>query len=406
MKLKLSEGLFNASFLPYLYDYANRIEIYYGGAGSGKSHFLAQKLIIKALQNSRRVLVIRKTLASMRESCWRLICDILAEWRIYNYCAVNKSDFTISLPNGSQFIFKGLDDPEKIKSIEGISDLWIEEATELTNADEFDQLTLRIRARTPFNQIYLSYNPVSRANWVYLRFHASAYPGAVVHKSTYKDNRFLTADYVAKLEALIKTNPLYYRVYALGEFCSLDKTVFTNWTIEERQQFNYNVAIFGLDFGYINDPSAFVAAKVNTAEKEIYIFDELYQVGLLNDSIARWIKYKGYGKETIYADAAEQKSIDEIKRNGVDHIKPAVKGQGSIMWGIDLLQQYRIIVSPTCENMITELQNYSWKKDKKTGEYINEPADEYNHLCDALRYAMQRIYKPGLRTMPKSVLGL
>ena len=406
MRLKLSADLFNPAFFPYLTDYDNRIEIYYGGAGSGKSHFVAQKLIIKALRSARRVLVIRKTLASIRESCWRLVCDLLAEWQLYNYCGINKSDFTITLPNGSQFIFKGLDDPEKIKSIEGVSDLWIEEATELSNADEYDQLLLRIRARTKGNQIYLSYNPVSRANWVYQRFHAKHEPGSVVHKSTYKDNRFLPADYVAKLESLINTNPLYYRVYALGEFCSLDKTVFTNWTIEDRQDFAYNTAVFGLDFGYINDPSAFVAAKVNTAEKQIYIFDELYQQGLLNDSIAKWIKYRGYAKETIYADAAEQKSIEEIKRNGIDHIKPAVKGQGSIMWGIDLLKQYRIIVSPKCENMITELQNYSWKKDKKTGEYINEPQDEYNHLCDALRYAMQKIIKPGLRTMPKSVLGL
>ena len=406
MKIKLSKGLFNESFYPYLMDYSARTEVYYGGAGSGKSHFIAQKLIVKALTQKRRILVIRKTLASIRESCWRLICDVLSSWKIYQYCSVNKSDFTITLPNGSQFIFKGLDDPEKIKSIEGITDLWVEEASELSNADEFDQLQLRIRSRQEQTQTILSYNPVSRANWVYERFHEHAEPGTVVHKSTYKDNRFLTPEYIAKLESLINTNPLYYRVYALGEFCSLDKTVFNNWEIAEIKDFPCNVAIFGLDFGYVNDPSAFVAAKVNTDTKQIYIFDEMYQVGLLNNSIAQWIKYRGYTKETIFADAAEQKSIEEIKRNGVDHIKPAVKGAGSIMWGIDLLQQYHIIVDPKCENMITELQNYSWKKDRKTGEYINEPVDEYNHLCDALRYAMQRIYKPGLRTMPKSVLGL
>lgn len=406
MKINISKKIFNETFFPFLNSYETKIEVYYGGAGSGKSHFVAQKLLIKALRSQRRVLVVRKTLASIRDSCWKLITDILSKWQLLLYCQINKTEYSVTLPNGSVFIFKGLDDPEKIKSIEGITDIWVEEASELNNEDEFDQLLLRLRSGHDDDQVFLSYNPVSKANWVYRRFHEHTPEQAVVHKSTYKDNRFLSPEYVATLEALIRTNPTYYKVYALGEFCSLDKLVFNNWEIASLPDFAFNEVIFGLDFGYVNDPSAFVYAKVNTKDKQIYICDEMYQTGMMNDSIASWIKYKGYAKERIYADAAEQKSIDEIKRNGVPNIKPAIKGQGSIMWGIDLLQQYHIIVDPKCENMITELQNYSWRKDRKTNEYVNEPNDEFNHLCDALRYAMQKIYKPGIRVMPKSVLGL
>ena len=167
--------------------------------------------------------------------------------------------------------------------------------------------------------------------------------------------------------------------------------------------FKYDELICGLDFGYVNDPSAFIAAKVNLATKEIYIFDEFYQKQLLNDAIAKLIIEKGYGKEIIFADSAEQKSIEEIRRAGVQRIRPAAKGPGSINWGINLIQQYKIYVDPSCTNTITELENYSWKKDKSTGEYTNEPNDEYNHLLDALRYGIQKIQKNRLITMSKNM---
>lgn len=410
MKLKLSRNLFNDSFFPFLTDYKTRTEVYYGGAGSGKSVFVAQKLLIKAIRTTRRVLVIRKVAASLKDSCWQLILDLLVKWKLYFYCKINKSDLTITLPNGSVFIFKGLDDPEKIKSITGITDIWVEEASELTNEDEYDQLELRLRANVSDSQMFLSYNPISKANWVYRRFHESQPDEVLIHKSTYKDNRFLPKAYIRKLESLIKTNPVYYRVYVLGEFTSLDKLVFTNWEVRDFDDdlniFEFDDAIFGLDFGYVNDPTAFVAVKVNKKRKELYIYDELYQTGMLNSSIANWIKYKGYSKEVIYADSAEQKSIEEIKRQGVSRIKPAAKGKGSVMWGIDIINQYRCYIASKCVNTITEFQNYSYKKDRKTNEYINEPVDEFNHLCDALRYAMQKITKPQLNSMSKRALGL
>lgn len=185
------------------------------------------------------------------------------------------------------------------------------------------------------------------------------------------------------------TNPTYYKIYGEGEFCSLDKLVYNNWTIGTIEDTSNLELLLGLDFGYVNDATAFVVAYLDETNKTIYIEQEVYQTGLLNNQIADFINYMGFAKSVIIADSAEQKSIEEIRQKGISRIKPAVKGQGSIMQGIQKLQQYQLIVNPQCVNMITELQNYSYKKDKATNEYINEPIDAFNHLCDALRYSLQ-----------------
>jgi phage terminase large subunit len=196
-----------------------------------------------------------------------------------------------------------------------------------------------------------------------------------------------------------KMNPTKYKIYALGQFATLDKLVYTYWDIEK---FDYreiikntpnSEALFGLDFGYINDPSAFVALVADKDNKILYIFDEFYKKGLLNDAIAKEIKNKNYAKEIIIADSAEQKSIEEIKREGISRIKGARKGKDSILNGIQLIQQYKMIVHPNCVNVIEELRNYTWQKDRSTGEYINKPIDTYNHALDALRYACECLNK-------------
>ena len=185
------------------------------------------------------------------------------------------------------------------------------------------------------------------------------------------------------------TNPTYYKIYGEGEFCSLDKLVYNNWTIGTIEDTSNLELLLGLDFGYVNDATAFVVAYLDETNTTLYIEQEVYQTGLLNNQIADFINYMGFAKSVIIADSAEQKSIEEIRQKGISRIKPAVKGQGSIMQGIQKLQQYQLIVNPQCVNMITELQNYSYKKDKATNEYINEPIDAFNHLCDALRYSLQ-----------------
>lgn len=410
MKLNIHKNIFLPAYYDDLRDYGKRFLVLYGGAGSGKSHYAAQKLVFKALTDKRKILVLRKINKTTKNSTFQMLLDTLSQFQILNYCRINRTDFTITLPNGSVFLCMGLDDSEKIKSITGLTDAWLEEATEFT-LDDFSQINLRIRAPGVENQqIILSFNPVSKANWCYLQFFAEnvdydefRQDVKIIHTS-YLDNRFLPEEYVKALLQMKNTNEPYYKIYALGEFGSLDKLVYNNWQILDFDKDKIKgQMVCGLDFGYTNDPTAFVASIVT--EDRIYVFKEWGGTGFLNDQIARAIQTIGFGKSVIMADSAEQKSIDEIKRLGVQRIKPCVKGKGSILQGIQKLQQYEIIVHPDCENVIEELNNYSWKKDKNTNEYINEPLDMYNHYLDALRYSMQCLeQRLQLNTMSKDLL--
>lgn len=410
MQLNLSKKIFNPAYLPYLNNYDNRVEVYYGGSGSGKSHFIVQKLIIKALASKRKILVVRKVMATHRESTWQLILDILSQFKILSFCKVNKSNFTITLPNGSVFTFRGMDDSEKIKSITGITDIWVEEASELS-LEDFTQLDLRLRAQAKNLQIFLSFNPISKANWTYKRFFAedAEIKDIFICKTTYKDNNFLPESYIKALEAMIKTNPTYYKIYALGEYATLDKLVFNNWRVD---RFEYEVVkelplLVGLDFGYVNDTTALVKSYIDEQNKIIYVDTAIGRTGLLNEDIYNLIESLGLQKSIIIADSAEKKSIDTIKKLGATRIRASVKGNDSVKYGIAELQKYGIIVSPDCEKLIMELENYSWKKDKSTGEYINEAVDSFNHFIDALRYSLQCVRKyQELKTVNKNILGL
>lgn len=398
--------MFNDVYYPFLYDYSKRYNIYYGGAGSGKSVFVSSKLIIKALTRKRKILVIRKVGKDLKDSVFDLILNTLKKWQLLQYCRVNLTTYTITLFNGSVFLFKNLEDPERIKSITDITDIWIEEATEL-NDDDFVQLDLRLRAMADDLQIYLTFNPTSKLNWVYKRWFAetaTVNPDTTfILKTTYKHNKFLPKDYIEALEAKAKTNPNWYKVYTLGEFTTLDKLVFYNWKVEE---FDYTQIrgdlMVGLDFGFINDTSALTAALMVEAEKKIYVFKTWGEKGKTNQELADIIASLGFSKSVIIADSSEQKSIEEIKRAGIIKIRPAVKGSGSVIQGIQKLQNYEIIVHPDCKGLIDELGSYSWKKDKLTGEYTNTPEDLNNHYCDALRYSLQCVGAK-LKTLDKNL---
>lgn len=412
MKINIHTSVFNDIYRPYLEDYSRRYLVFYGGAGSGKSHFIAQALVYKALKDRRKILVLRKVNRTTANSTFSLLLEILSSFHLLPYCKVNKTNFSIELPNGSVFLCSGLDDPEKIKSITGLTDAWLEEATEFT-PDDFTQIDLRVRHPTAENQnIYLSFNPVSKANWCYLYFFADD-PSKkdfreqvkVVH-TTYLDNPHLPQAYINSLLLMKQTNEVYYKIYALGEFGSLEKLVYNNW---QKMDFDPSLIkgelLCGLDFGYTNDPTAFVASVLVEPESRIYIFKEWGGTGFLNDEIAKHIEDMGFAKSLIMADSAEQKSIDEIKKMGINRIKPCAKGRGSILQGIQKVQQYELIVHPSCEKIKEELENYSWTKDKQTNEYINEPIDAWNHYLDALRYSMQCLdARHQLKTMDKNLL--
>lgn len=386
--------VFNRHVYEKLKDYETFTEVHYGGASSGKSHGVVQKVVYKSLLNwkhPRKVLFLRKVAATVRDSIFEDVIQCLTAWSLIDYCRVNKSDYRIDLPNGGQFLFKGMDNPEKIKSIKGISDVVMEEASEFT-LDDYTQLTLRLRERKHENkQIYLMFNPVSKVNWVYSAFFVKKPKNTVVYQTTYKDNRFLDPLTVENIEELANRNEAYYKIYALGEFATLDKLVIPTYQrrLLNAKELAHLPSYFGLDYGFVNDPSAFLHVKIDDQNKRIYVVEEYVKKNLLNNQIAEAIKTLGYAKEVITADSAEKKSNQELRSKGISRLRDAKKGQGSVLAGIQYLLQFEWIVDERCVKTIEELENYTWKKDKRTNEYINEPVDSYNHCIDAIRYSIQ-----------------
>lgn len=387
-------------YQPYMRDYHTRLMVFYGGGGSGKSHFIAQKLIIKCLYLPRRkLLVIRKVGATLKDSVWASFISILSQLGPVVE-SINKSDYTITLINGSQILFKGLDDQEKIKSIAGITDIFVEEATELT-VEDFSQLNLRLRSKEPYNQIHLAFNPISKANWCYKYFFENGSPkDCIVVQTTYKDNPHLPQSYVDSLMELEQRNPAYFKIYVLGEFATLDKLVFPK--IEKRIVSDEEIknALFwvGMDFGYTNDPTAITWGYYEPAEKILFITGEYDSKGMTNDVIAQTLIDLGLSKERIVADSAEPKSIDELKKLGIKRIIASIKGPDSIKLGIDRMQRCEIVIDTRCPHTIEEFENYTWQKDRKTGEYINQPIDMFNHHIDSIRYGIQTVIKKKAKT--------
>lgn len=405
IKLNINPSkVFNRHIYDHLFDYDTFTEVHYGGASSGKSHGVFQKIVIKALKDwkkPRKILVLRKVGATVRDSVFADVQATLSYFGILNMCKINMSAFRIELPNGAEFIFKGMDNPEKIKSIKGISDVVMEEASEFT-LDDYTQLTLRLRDKAhKQKQIYLMFNPVSKANWVYNAFFVKKPKNTVVYQTTYKDNRFLDALTRENIEELANRNEAYYKIYALGEFATLDKLVFPKYTkaLLNKDDLRQITSYFGLDYGFINDPSAFMHVKIDDDRKRLYVVEEYVKKGLTNDKIAESITALGYAKEPIRADSAEKKSNQELRNLGIGRVIDVKKGAGSVMQGIQYLLQYEWIVDERCVKTIEELENYTWKKDKATNEYINEPVDSYNHCLDAIRYAIQdKITKSKIKT--------
>lgn len=389
--------IFNKNIYDILFDYSHATEVHYGGGSSGKSHGVVQKVVLKALQQwavPRKILWLRKVQATVQESLFEDVKACLVDFHIWDLCHWNKTDNKVTLPNGAIFLFKGLDNPEKIKSIKGLSDVVMEEATEFM-LNDYTQLTLRLRERKHHDrQIYLMFNPVSKTNWVYKYFFEQLQGDDVlIRQSSYKDNKFLDDRVRQNLEDLAKRNPAYYKIYALGEFATLDKLVFPKYEkrLLNTDELKHLPSYFGLDFGYENDPSAFVHAKVDLANKTLYIMQEYVKRGLTNYDLAKVITALGYAKERITADSAEKKSVAEIKIGGIERIKPSMKGPDSIMPGLQFLMQFDIVIDERCHKTIEEFDNYTWQKDKSTGEYINKPVDTYNHCIDALRYAVEEL---------------
>lgn len=407
------EKHFLPCYQPYIDDYSCRYNVYYGGRGSGKTIFVFQKLLLKGLREKRTILLMRKTTNNCKFSVWKELKEAVARMKLTQYFTFYESDYSaVCKINGTTFKCLGLDIAEKIKGFSEISDVLLEEATEFTPEDvELIDGTVRsVKYSLPL-QIYFLFNPVSKTNYVYKRFGFDTGivpPDTFILKTTYLDNPYLSADYIARMENMKRTNPTRWKIEALGAFVSLDKLVFSNYVVED---FDYTAIkgelLIGMDFGFINDKSTIIASLLDEENKKLYIFKEWGDTNKTNDELANIISSLGFAKSTIIADSAEQKSIEEIRRKGIQRIKPASKGKDSIIHGIQKLQQYEIIVAPGLDGILTEFENYSWKKDKATGEYINEPIDDFNHFIDALRYSLQCVdNSKKMKTLNKSALSL
>ena len=395
-----------------------RYRVVKGSRGSKKSTTTAQDIILKmTMYPLANTLVIRKTFNSHKDSTWTQL-----KWAAKNLGLEDDWNFSKSpleatrKSTGQKILFRGLDDPMSITSITVehgyLCWAWFEEAFQVMNEDDFNKVDMSIRGQLPdgyYKQITITFNPWSEKHWLKKRFFDTNDPNILALTTTYECNEWLGPDDRALFEQMKINNPRRYNIEGLGNWGIAEGLVYENFI---EQEFDYMdiskragaKTVFGLDFGYTNDPTAFVAAIVDQENKELYIFDEHYQKAMTNEDIANMIKYKGYSKETITADSAEPKSIDDIKSKGIYRIKAAKKGKDSILNGIQNIQDYKIIIHPKCENFLIEINNYVWSN--KNGVVINKPIDDFNHLQDALRYAMEGIKKSELIIMDKSIFSI
>lgn len=368
------------------YKTKNRYRILYGGAGSGKSHFVAQETILNMLNNKHmNYLVVRKVGKTLRNSVFRLLTDLINEYDLNGYFNINKTEMSISCLSGAKLITSGLDDVEKLKSITGINRIWIEEASEITEKD-FNQLDLRLRGVSSVNyQMTLTFNPISELHWLKKTFFDVGKPNSFVLKTTYLDNKFLDKEYRRVLNHLQEEDYQYYRIYALGEWGTLGNLIYTNWEKKNLTKMQFDNIFHGVDFGFSNDPTAYVKLHYDKKHKTIYILDELYQTDMFIDKLAAELKDKV--NNYVMCDSSEPRSIEDLRRHGIN-ARAAKKGPDSVEHGIKFIQRHKIIVDPSCINTIKELTSYKWKEDKN-GNVLPKPVDANNHILDALRYALE-----------------
>lgn len=410
MQLNIHARTFSAKFLPLLNDYSHRWEIYKGSAGSGKSHFITQKIIIKALREKRRVMICRRYGTTMRNSVFKLFKDVIESFKITHLTRIKESDMGIVLPNGSEIIFVGLDNEEKLLSIAGITDVFIEEVYEVPK-EIVDQLNLRMRGKAPNQQIYMAFNPISAKHWLYDFCEGSTRPESSVYsQSTFRDNPFLPDEYVKALEDMYRTNPNKARVFCDGEWgADVEGLVYKNHVLSD---FDINELIkqglevrVGIDWGFV-DPTTVVVSLFDKPKKEIYIIGEFYKRGATLEEIKDGIIGLGISKQKMYCDGAEPDKVDYLRRNGFNAVS-AKKGAGSVKAGISFLQDMKIICHESCVNVAAELENYVYLKDKKTGQYIEDSYDhDFSHTMDALRYSYSDLYSAARLTSAKLMLGI
>lgn len=388
------------------WNYEGRYRVVKGGRGSKKSTTTALNIIYRMMQFPQaNTLVVRKVFKDHKDSTYAQLKWAIRRLKVEHLWEWTKSPLEIRYkPTGQKILFRGLDDPMSVTSITVdvgyLCWAWFEEAYQILNEDDFNKVDMSIRGELPpgyFKQITLSFNPWNEKHWLKRRFFDAQDNNILALTTNYKCNEFLGDDDRQLFDWMKKNNLRRYKIEGLGEWGIAEGAIFTNWREFAFDRFEIAKregvkSAFGLDFGFTTDPSALACSLVDIKNRELYIFDEMYKPGLLNNEIAETITEMGYRKELIIADSAEQKSIAELRKYGLKKIKPAEKGPDSIKAGIQFLQQFTIFIHPKCSNAAMEFSNYVWDRNKD-GKLINKPVDEYNHFIDALRYSMEPIKK-------------
>lgn len=389
----------NDAYIPYLND-TTRTQIFFGGSSSGKSFFLAQRVVMDVLKG-HNYLIVRNVANTIKRSVYNQIVKTIIDFNLSEVFQMSKSEMVITCKRSNrQILFGGLDDPEKLKSITPIdgviTDIWIEEATE-TAREAYKQLTKRLRGATPDGigkRVIFSFNPILQTHWIYQEFFwnwddsKNLYKSddLLILKTTYKDNKFLTDEDIYALEH--ETDPYFYNVYTLGNWGVLGKVIFKNWRTEDLSDVipSFDNIYNGIDFG-VTDPNAFIRVHVNEGQKQIFVFNEYKKSNTLIDELAEELNNRISKDEFIVGDPQGAQAILELNNRGITVI-PAKKGPNSINDGISWLKEYEIIIDIHCQEFKNEIQSYHWQEDK-LGNALPKPVDKDNHLIDALRYATE-----------------
>ena len=393
--------------------FKGRYRVVKGSRASKKSKTTALWYIYHIMKHKdANALVVRKTYRTLKDSCYTELKWAVKRLKVEHLWKFKENPLEAEyLPTGQKIYFRGLDDPLKVTSITVdvgcLCWMWIEEAYEVMKEEDFDMLDESIRGAIPegsdlFKQITLTFNPWNEHHWLKKRFFDNPDDETLAMTTNYKCNEWLDKADLRVFETMRKQNPRRYNVAGLGDWGIVDGLVYENWkeeafTLEQiRQQYKIESA-FGLDFGYTNDPSALFCGFIDVQNKKIFVWDEMYSLGLSNEKIYQNITEMGYAKEKIVADSAEPKSIDQLKGLGL-RVKGAEKGKDSVNTGIQFIQDFEIIIHPRCVNFLTEISNYTWDKDK-FGNKLNRPIDDFNHLMDAMRYALEKYIAKGGKWM-------
>ncbi|RGD86705.1 PBSX family phage terminase large subunit [Thomasclavelia ramosa] len=381
------------------WNFKGRYRVCKGSRASKKSKTTALWYITNMMKYpDANLLVIRKTYRTLKDSCFTELKWVISRLKVDAWWEVKESPLELTYkPTGQKIYFRGLDDPLKVTSITVEKGVlcwaWLEEAYEIMNEDDFNVLDESIRGEVPeglFKQWTITFNPWNEHHWLKKRFFDVDDENNILAMTTnYLCNEWLDDADKRVFETMKKNNPRRYAVAGLGNWGIVDGLVYENWREEAftLEQIKHCKTTSGLDFGYTNDPTAFFVGFLDIENKRLYVWDEMYEKGMSNKAINNKIVAMGYSKERITADSAEPKSIDELKGLGL-RIKGAKKGKDSIVNGIQWIQDLEIVIHPRCTNFLTEISNYTWDEDR-FGNKLNKPIDDFNHLMDAMRYALE-----------------